>query len=118
VPRAGAATLSPGAIRRLEAYAWPGNLRELRHEMQRALVMAAGRGEILEEDLSPALRPQAAPATSAPEGATLEEKIAALERREIAAALAMTGGNRSHAAQRLGLSRQGLLNKLDRYGLK
>jgi DNA-binding NtrC family response regulator len=80
--------------------------------------MAAGRGEILEEDLSPALRRPVGAAAEAPEGATLEEKIAALERREIAAALAATSGNRSHAAQRLGLSRQGLLNKMDRYGLK
>jgi DNA-binding NtrC family response regulator len=122
VPRAGAATLSPGALRRLEAWPWPGNLRELRHEMQRALVMAAGRGEILEDDLSPALRGPAANRAhgdaSLPEGATLEDKIAALERREIAAALTATSGNRSHAAQRLGLSRQGLLNKMDRHGLK
>ncbi len=122
VPRAPPATLSPGALRRIEAWPWPGNLRELRHEMQRALVMAAGRGEILEEDLSPALRAPAPArgdsARGAPEGATLEEKIAALERREIAAALAATGGNKSHAAQRLGLSRQGLLNKMDRHGLK
>jgi DNA-binding NtrC family response regulator len=120
VPRAEATTLSPAAMRRIEAHAWPGNLRELRHEMQRALVMGAGRGEILEEDLSPALRQRAAePAPGAvAEGATLEEKIAGLERREIAAALAATGGNRSHAAARLGLSRQGLLNKMDRHGLK
>ncbi|XXX75592.1 helix-turn-helix domain-containing protein [Sorangium sp. So ce134] len=54
----------------------------------------------------------------AAEGATLEEKIAALERREIAAALRATQGNRSQAAARLGLSRQGLLNKMDRHGLK
>ncbi|MEP7125343.1 MAG: sigma-54 dependent transcriptional regulator [Byssovorax sp.] len=126
VPRAGAATLSPAALRRLEAYAWPGNLRELRHEMQRALVMGAGRGEILEDDLSPGLRPRAGGASvggsSAPgapaEGSTLEEKITHLERHEIAAALAATQGNRSHAATRLGLSRQGLLNKMERYGLK
>ena len=126
VPRAGPATLSPASLRRLEAYAWPGNLRELRHEMQRALVMGAGRGEILEEDLSPALRPRSSGATSAsmsgpgapPEGSTLEEKITHLERHEIAAALAATQGNRSHAATRLGLSRQGLLNKMERYGLK
>src|SRR6185295_17776504 len=96
VPRAGPTTLSPGALRRLEAWPWPGNLRELRHEMQRA----------------------APSASAAAEGSTLEEKIAALERREIAAALAATSGNRSHAAQRLGLSRQGLLNKMDRHGLK
>jgi DNA-binding NtrC family response regulator len=119
VPRAGPTTLSPSVLRRIEAWPWPGNLRELRHEMARALVMAAGRGEILEEDLSPALRrPAAPPSPASPEGATLEEKIAALERREIAAALAATSGNRSHAAQRLGLSRQGLLNKMDRHGLK
>jgi DNA-binding NtrC family response regulator len=121
VPRSAPTTLSPGALRRLEAWSWPGNLRELRHEMQRALVMAAGRNEILEEDLSPALArppPAANEAATVSDGATLEEKIAALERREIAAALAATSGNRSHAAQRLGLSRQGLLNKIDRYGLK
>ncbi len=126
VPRSGPATLSPAALRRLEAYAWPGNLRELRHEMQRALVMGAGRGEILEEDLSPSLRQRASGgpggSTSGPgapgEGSTLEEKIAHLERHEIAAALAATQGNRSHAATRLGLSRQGLLNKMERYGLK
>ena len=126
VPRSGAATLSPAALRRLEAYAWPGNLRELRHEMQRALVMGAGRGEILEDDLSPALRPRSSSAAAAspsgpgapPEGSTLEEKITHLERHEIAAALLATQGNRSHAATRLGLSRQGLLNKMERYGLK
>ncbi|MFO0761857.1 MAG: sigma-54 dependent transcriptional regulator [Byssovorax sp.] len=123
VPGAGPAVLSPAALRRLEAHPFPGNLRELRHEMQRALVMAAGRGEILEEDLSPALQRSSArgasPAPSDPAGGeTLEAQIAALERREIGKALAATGGNRSQAAARLGLSRQGLLNKIDRYGLK
>ena len=123
VPRSAPTAISAGAMRRIEAYPWPGNLRELRHEMQRALVMAAGRSEILEEDLSPALRGSggagaAAAAAAAAEGATLEEKIAGLERREIALALDATGGNRSQAAARLGLSRQGLLNKMDRYGLK
>ena len=49
---------------------------------------------------------------------TLEEKIAALERREIIAALRVTQGNKSQAAALLGLSRQGLLNKMDRYALK
>jgi transcriptional regulator with PAS, ATPase and Fis domain len=125
VPKAPATTISPGAMRRLETCDWPGNLRQLRHEMQRALVMAGGRGEILEEDLSPALRQSLAmPAQGAgsepPDGGgkTLEEKIAALERREIAAALRATQGNKSQAAAQLGLSRQGLLNKMDRYGLK
>ena len=121
VPQAAAVRLAPEALRRLEQHTWPGNLRELRHEMQRALVMAAGRGEILEEDLSPGLRsggvvPGAARTKG--ERTTLEEKIAALEQSEIAKALAETSGNRSHAAEKLGLSRQGLLNKIARYGLR
>lgn len=134
VPRSAHARISLSALRRIEAYAWPGNLRELRHEMQRALVMAVGRAEILEEDLSPALRtfgqtqaaqtqkdhksPGTDDALLDAEGMTLEEKIAVLEKREIMKALLATGKNRSQAAQRLGLSRQGLLNKMDRYGLK
>jgi len=119
VPGARGARLSAEALRRLETYAWPGNLRELRHEMQRALVMAAGRDEILIEDLSPAVRavPTPAAADAAAAGATLEETLAAVERRELMAALQATGGNKTQAAQRLGLSRQGLLNKLARHGL-
>jgi len=113
VPGSAAAKLSAAALRRLEAHAWPGNLRELRHEMQRALVMSGGRAEILEEDLSPSLTDGARPAA---EGG-LDEKVAALEQAEIVAALAATGGNRSQAAQRLGLSRQGLANKIARYRL-
>src|SRR5262249_47779476 len=125
VPKAPATAISPGVMRRLETCDWPGNLRQLRHEMQRALVMAGGRGEILEDDLSPSLQqsPPTRAVESGPEpqeadGKTLEEKIAALERREITAALRRAQGNKSQAAAQLGLSRQGLLNKMDRYGLK
>ena len=107
--------LSASVVRRLEAHPWPGNLRELKHELQRALVMAAGRDEILEEDLSAGLR--SPPAAAAPTD-TLDEKIAALERTELQRALTQTGGNKSQAAVLLGLSRQGFLNKLARYGFK
>ncbi|HET9626908.1 MAG TPA: helix-turn-helix domain-containing protein [Kofleriaceae bacterium] len=117
IPHARVTTLSAEALRALEAHAWPGNLRELRHEMQRALVMAAGRGEILVEDLSPQLRGAAPRSAASDPVTTLEAKIAQLERHELAAALAATGGNKAQAAQRLGLSRQGLLNKLARHGL-
>lgn len=109
--------LSPAALRVLEAHRWPGNLRELKHEMQRALVLAGTRDEILPEDLSPSLTRQAPSSESAGAGTTLEEKIASLERAELTQALAQTGGNKTQAAQRLGLSRQGLLNKLARHGL-
>ena len=116
VPFAGRPQLAPEALRRLESYPFPGNLRELRHLMQHALVMAAGREEILEADLPLTVAPTAASPT--PTTGTLEEKIARLERQEIEAALAAESGNRSHAATKLGLSRQGLLNKMARHGLK
>jgi DNA-binding NtrC family response regulator len=110
--------LSPAAVRCLESYDWPGNLRELRHEMQRALVLSGGRGEIQPEDLSPALRAKAPTGAADRAALTLEEKIERLEREELTRALAECEGNRSHAAEKLGLSRQGLLNKMARHGLR
>ena len=101
--------LSPRAEHALLAHPWPGNLRELRHAMQRAAVMASGGRRIEPEDLG--LRP-----AGNTDGHTLAEQVDALERRTITAALAAEGGNRSRAAARLGLSRQGLLNKLARWG--
>ena len=118
VPHAGAPTLSPATVRCLESYEWPGNLRELRHEMQRALVLSGGRAELHPEDLSPALRAKAPSPTTANHPLTLEEKIERLEREELTRALAECEGNRSHAAEKLGLSRQGLLNKMARHGLR
>ncbi len=107
--------LGDAAVEALLAHPWPGNLRELRHELQRATVLAGERRQLEPEDLSfagaePAPRPAGA-------GTTLAEKVEALERRELAAALEKSGGNRTRAAEALGLSRQGLLKKLDRYGL-
>ena len=111
VGRRAARTLGEAAQEALRQHPWPGNLRELRHAMQRAAVMAGDRTEVTPTDLG--LR--AAPA--APDGETLQAQVEALERRCIRAALAAEGGNRSRTARRLGLSRQGLLNKIDRYGL-
>lgn len=122
VPHPVVPTLAPATVRCLESYAWPGNLRELRHEMQRALVLSGGRAELQPEDLSPAPRAQAASSSSAPGTAgqplTLEAKIERLEREELTRALAECQGNRSRAAEMLGLSRQGLLNKMARHGLR
>jgi len=119
VPGAGAARLSPAAMRVLELHPFPGNLRELRNEMQRAMVLAGPRDTILPEDLSPSMVRQQPPAAkvSSAVGTTLEEKITALEISELRAALEATAGNKSRAAERLGLSRQGLANKLARHGI-
>jgi DNA-binding NtrC family response regulator len=107
--------LSDAAAESLVAHPWPGNIRELRHEMQRASVLAGERREIQPEDLSftGSERPGPAPAG----GGTLQQKIELLERRELEDALRRFNDNRTHAAQHLGLSRQGLLKKLERYGM-
>jgi DNA-binding NtrC family response regulator len=109
-------TLSDEAESALLSHKWPGNLRELRHEMQRATVMVGDRHEIEADDLSFAGGATGIPSTP-DEGAELEDKVRALEKREIRAALARHDGNRTRTAEELGLSRQGLLNKIDRYGL-
>ncbi|WP_163783906.1 sigma-54-dependent transcriptional regulator [Myxococcus vastator] len=115
-PDGRARLLSDAVAEALLAHPWPGNLRELRHEMQRATVLAGERREIQPEDLSftgsERLRP-----SSTPGATTLAQKVEALERREIEEALRRLNGNRTHTAEALGLSRQGLLKKLERFGL-
>jgi DNA-binding NtrC family response regulator len=107
--------LSEAAEAALLRHGWPGNLRELRHEMQRATVLAGDRREIQPEDLSftEAERTPRTPAGTH----TLAQKVEALERQEIEEALRRSQGNRTHAAEALGLSRQGLLKKIERFGL-
>ena len=109
--------LGPAAQAALRAHPWPGNLRELRHCVQRAAVLASGEAELQPEDLG--LGPLRPGPAQPPPGVeiSLAEAVLALEHRMITAALDAEGGNRSGAARRLGLSRQGLLNKLARHGL-
>ncbi|RMG11033.1 MAG: sigma-54-dependent Fis family transcriptional regulator [Deltaproteobacteria bacterium] len=118
-PGARPKVLSPAAEAALFTHAWPGNLRELRFEMQRATVLAGERREVLPEDFAfTQARAEAETKPAAAPGAvSLAQKIEALERREIEAALAAHEGNRTRAAEALGLSRQGLLKKMSRYGL-
>lgn len=105
--------LSESATSALLAHSWPGNLRELRHEMQRATVMSQSPALEAEDfAFSRSIRPNAVD-----DDAPLQEKVEALERREIEKALDRLHGNRTKTAEALGLSRQGLLNKMNRFGL-
>jgi Nif-specific regulatory protein len=105
-------TLSAGALRRLAAYAWPGNVRELENEMLR-LAASVRRVEIREDDLSASVLRDASAAT--PGHRTLKDAVEELERTAIVEALEQSGGNKAKAAKSLGLSRQGLHNKIARY---
>lgn len=116
----GEGTLAPDALGWLTARRWPGNVRELRAAVECAAALAT-RGatgiSINAGDLAFATG-EAAPSVSVSTSQTLEEEIAALEHRRIVEALDRTGHNHTHAARELGLSRVGLLKKMDRMGLR
>ena len=97
------------AERELAEHAWPGNIRELQHAVEKAVILCDG-GPITPAALL--LRPAAAPAPE-PGDATLEQ----MERTMIAQAMVRHGGNLSAVAQQLGITRQTLYNKIKRYGL-
>ncbi len=113
----GAPRLSEAALRLLLAYGWPGNVRELRNVLERALVLSLGEDIILPEHLPPEVRtpsPSAAPVREHQALMTLEE----MERRHIERTLVMLDGNRTHAAEAMGISRATLHNKIRLYALE
>jgi len=94
---------------------WPGNVRELRAAVECAVALA--QGQVGVQDLVFATG-SGEPVQTAHQPQTLEEEVAELERRRIVEALARTGHNHTHTARELGLSRVGLLKKMDRMGLR
>jgi two-component system, NtrC family, response regulator AtoC len=112
--RAGGTTLSPAARELLVAYSWPGNVRELENVIARALAMNPS-GVILPEDLPDALRGATrAPAGAAGPGLADADRptLAELERRYAAQVLKETGGNKTRAAEVLGIDRKTLYRLL------
>jgi len=103
--------LHPELSARLLRHPWPGNVRELANACAFAVRVAGARGEVL-----PGHWPEPAlPADRATRG--LHGETRALEERRLRETLERTRWNKSRAARALGLSRQGLLKKLRRYGL-
>jgi transcriptional regulator with GAF, ATPase, and Fis domain len=112
--------VSPEAMQLLVAYRWPGNVRELQNEIRRGAIL--GDGVILAEHLSSTVRDPRPPVVPTPlpaeAGTTLPDQVAALETRAIEQAMQQSGGNKSRAAELLGLSRFALQRKLEKYGLE
>ena len=98
--------LSESACAALLRHGWPGNVRELRNVIQRAALLAPGE-RIEAADLN-------LPKTAAPR----PEPAAEPTRSDIEAALARAGGVVAQAAAELGLSRQALYRRMERFGLK
>ena len=123
--------VTPAALQVLQAYAWPGNVRQLKNAMERLAITVSG--DTIDQDDVVACLPEtvggsgASPATadsadeaapvSVPEmvaqGMTLEQ----IERRAIGAALERTGGNRTQAARILGISVRTLHRRLSTLGI-
>jgi DNA-binding NtrC family response regulator len=107
---------SQRVMRRLCASEWPGNARQLRNEVMR--MAACARDPVIEEDDQwdgiPAAGGLPPPAPQPP---SLKAAVADLENGMIREALRATGGNQQKAARQLGLSRQGLINKMRRYAV-
>ena len=111
-------SVTPGAMKALLAYPWPGNIRELENVLEQAVVLA--EGDTLDEDsLSGRLR--AADVVIEPgyasDDLSVKRRCAELERQLIKRALERTGGNRSKAAALLELSPRALRYKIQDYGL-
>jgi two-component system response regulator HydG len=102
--------VGPEALRLLLEYPWPGNVRELENTMEHAVVLCRGR-QITPADLPAVLRqPAPAPASNT----TIQEQ----ERRLLEETLASCAWNKKLAAQRLGISRSALYQKLKRHGIE
>jgi DNA-binding NtrC family response regulator len=109
--------LSSDALQRLTDHAWPGNVRELRNAMERVAVLS--RSDVLTRpdfDFL-AVAPGTGDTASNPVSSDLSSALEQLERRMIADALVESKGNRSEAARRLGIHRQLLHAKAEKYGL-
>ena len=109
--------LSAAAVQQLMDAPWPGNIRELEHTIERAVVLSPGT-EISADSLI--LEPIVRSAQSTPGLESIKQARAVLdsvEREKLRSALAQAGGNRSRAAKLLGVSRSTLYEKIKRYGL-
>lgn len=100
--------LSSQAIQKLMKYHWPGNVRELQHTMEKAAILADSETLTAEDFM---LRPTGAKPMSK------QQTLADMEKQMIEDALEKYNGNLSHVADKLGITRQTLYNKIKRYAL-
>ncbi|MFC3149433.1 sigma-54-dependent transcriptional regulator [Litoribrevibacter euphylliae] len=122
-------TLSPEVLEWFNHTDWPGNVRELKNTLESAAAISLGqqitmqelaliRSDLIQNDAFPA---STSSMTISPLEVNLdkplEEQVSALEIRLIQAAMAANDNNKTRSAQQLGITRQGLINKINRYGL-
>ena len=108
--------LAPAALQQLEHYQWPGNIRELRNAIERAmLLLVDGERERLEpDDFTTLTRSVAATSFLLPSGGLNLEEV---ERQLVVQALERAGGNQTQAAQLLGINRDQVRYRIEKFGL-
>ncbi len=112
--------ISDSAVHHLSDYDWPGNVRELENVLGRAMITMRPQDTILEREYLPLLpgdRVGSAPILSV-EVQPLEKVLNEAERNAVARALKETAGNRTKAANLLGISMRSLFYKIEKHGLK
>jgi DNA-binding NtrC family response regulator len=113
--------LSPDTLDLFDSFGWPGNVRQLRNEVQRAVAMATSGGVITPDLLSPMLAVALDTGEPLPRTrgrrTTLASAVEELEREMISKALERSAGNISETARTLGLTRRGLYLKMQRLGV-
>jgi DNA-binding NtrC family response regulator len=108
-------------MRQLQAYSWPGNVRQLEHVIERAVILGRS-GEVTAVHLPTEPHSQRSPPRTEkalpPAGTTLQEALASYERKVIIAALRSETGVQARAARRLGLSRSNLNYRINKLGIQ
>lgn len=111
---------SQAALKAMERYNWPGNIRQMENEIERAIIMSSGKQEIDLDSLSDRVR--AGPDQDLPnaegELRPLNEMIEDLEKAALRSALKVARGNRSEVARLLRISRTSVVSKIAQYGLE
>jgi Nif-specific regulatory protein len=116
-------SFSSDALKAMTAYHWPGNIRELENEVKRSMVIAT-TSEIRLQDLSEVILeerlidPEPDSGKKSGDKQSLKDRVTTLEIQMIRDAMSQTENDKRRASRILGLSHQGLLNKLKRYGLE
>ena len=105
-------------MRQLLQYDWPGNVRQLQHVIERAIILTRTK------EITHITLPSSAPPTPRPtgllpgEGATIQEALAEYEREVLIAALKSCGGVQAKAARQLGISRSNLNYRIQKLGIE
>jgi two-component system response regulator HupR/HoxA len=112
-------TFAKRAIEKIFDYPWPGNIRELENEVERLIVLSGEESRITADMLSPRIRDwgENAKVQGVRVAGKLKDALEELEKTMIREGLRRTKWNKSRLAKELGISRAGLIMKVEKYGL-